>query len=82
MEQEKTYEGILQQDKNQPIDKVNRSYFFIEKREVFEKADNEYWKRASIKEKLQSVTYLRECFYGKEATTDRLQRVYTISKLK
>jgi len=41
-----------------------------------------YWEKASIKEKLQTITYLRECFYGKTATTGRLQRIYIMSKLK
>jgi len=44
--------------------------------------DSEYWKNASTEEKLQTITYLRECFYGKTATTGRLQRIYTMSKLK
>ena len=50
--------------------------------EGLDKIDNEYWANASMEEKLQTITYLRECFYGKEATTGRLQKVYTISKLK
>jgi len=33
-------------------------------------------------EKLQTVTYLRECFYGEDATTGRLQRVCQIIKMK
>jgi len=42
--------------------------------------NREYWSKASIKEKLQTITYLRECFYGPEATTGRLQRLYTFFK--
>jgi len=38
--------------------------------------DSQYWATADIKEKLQTITYLRECFYGTEATTGRLQRLY------
>ena len=31
-------------------------------------------------ERFQTITYLRECFYGAEATTGRLQRVYRVLK--
>ncbi len=45
-----------------------------------ERLDREYWSDAPIREKLETITYLRECFYGKEATTGRLQRIYTVFK--
>jgi hypothetical protein len=35
--------------------------------------DVEYWSSASVEEKLEMITFLRECFYGEEATTERLQ---------
>ena len=34
----------------------------------------------SGKEKLELITYLRESFYGQEASTGRLQRVFTSIK--
>ena len=63
-------------------EKMDRSKIFYGNQKIFDEEDQEYWKNASIKEKLQTITFLRECFYGKEATTGRLQRVYTVSKLK
>ena len=45
-----------------------------------ENNNKEYWKNASIEEKLEMITYLRECFYGTEATTGRLQRFFEFSK--
>jgi len=69
-------------------EKMNRTQIEITKKEELDKTDAEYWKNASIEEKLQTITYLRECFYGKEATTGhqtdarRLQRVHSIIKLK
>jgi hypothetical protein len=63
-------------------EKIDRSQIIYSKQELLDDSDNEYWKNASIKEKLQTITYLRECFYGKTATTGRLQRIYTMSKLK
>ena len=46
--------------------------------EALDDQDIEYWSRATVKEKLQTITYLRECFYGPEATTGRLQRAHII----
>jgi hypothetical protein len=59
---------------------LNRKKFIIAKQKEFDKIDDEYWAKASIKEKLQTITYLRECFYGKEATTGRVQRFYKVLK--
>jgi hypothetical protein len=50
--------------------------------EDFDKMDDIYWAKASVEEKIQTVTFLRECFYGEEATTGRLQRFYKILKFK
>jgi hypothetical protein len=44
--------------------------------------ERQRWSMASFEEKLATITYLRECFYGKKATTGRLQRIYRFSKLK
>jgi len=45
-----------------------------------EKEEREAWSKASVEEKLKTITYLRECFYGPEATTGRLQRFYKFFK--
>ena len=45
-----------------------------------EKEERESWSNASVEEKLKTITYLRECFYGPEATTGRLQRFYKFFK--
>jgi len=63
-------------------EKIDKSSIVIAKREELDKKDDEYWRSASIEEKLQTITYLRECFYGEEATTGRIQRVHTMLKLK
>ena len=63
-------------------EKMNRKHVVYSNQKSLDKSDNEYWKNATTKEKLQTITYLRECFYGEEATTGRLQRVYTMSKCK
>ena len=62
--------------------KIDRSQVVIAKKDVLDNMDAEYWRNATIEEKLQTITYLRECFYGEEATTGRLQRVHTVLKLK
>ena len=61
-------------------EKIDRKEILIGDAEYLEKKDTEYWKKATIKEKLQTITYLRECFYGNEATTGGLQRFYTVFK--
>ena len=62
--------------------KMDRTNIVIAKKEELDKNDDEYWNRAGIMEKLQTICYLRECFYGNEATTGRLHRVHTMLKLK
>jgi hypothetical protein len=62
--------------------KMNRAQIVIAKRDELDEKDAEYWSRATTKEKLQTITYLRECFYGEEATSGRLHRVHTMLKLK
>ena len=62
---------------------IDRSVIFVaESNEALEEQDIEYWNNASVKEKLQTITYLRECFYGTKATTGRLQRFHKVLKLK
>jgi hypothetical protein len=43
-----------------------------------DREQREHWARAALEEKLRAITYLRECFYGPEATTGRVQRTVTI----
>jgi len=63
-------------------DRIDKSKVFYSNQQELDNYDSKYWENASTEEKLQTITYLRECFYGKEATTGRLQRLYTMSKLK
>ena len=63
-------------------ERIDKSQIFYSKKELLNEKDREYWENASSEEKLQTITYLRECFYGKTATTGRLQRFYSLSKLK
>ena len=44
--------------------------------------DNEYWQLVLYEKKIEMVTYLRECFYGKKATTGRIQRFHRAAKFK
>jgi hypothetical protein len=60
--------------------KMNRKIVTFGKAEDVKERDEKYWAKASIKEKLSTITYLMECFYGPEATTGRLQRFYKIFK--
>lgn len=60
--------------------KINRSQIIVNNALSLEKDDKKYWAKADVKEKLQTITYLRECFYGHKATTGRLQRFYRVFK--
>jgi len=62
--------------------RMDRTKIVITTQKDSDKMDDFYWANASIEEKIETVTFLRECFYGKEATTGRLQRFYTILKFK
>jgi len=41
--------------------------------------DGEYFLFVLGREKFKTITYLRECFYGKNATTGRIQRIHKTS---
>ena len=56
--------------------KMDRSHAVLSNTLELDAEDSQYWAAVDIKEKLQTITYLRECFYGTEATTGRLQRLY------
>ena len=62
--------------------KINRQTVAFSNYKNSREEEKNYWSKASIKDKLEMITYLRECFYGAEATTGRLQRLYQFSKQK
>jgi len=62
--------------------RMNRAQVVIAKKDELDASDSEHWRHATVEEKLETITYLRECFYGEEATTGRIHRVYTMLKLK
>jgi len=64
------------------MERMDRTQITTGKAEEMNNQDRKYWSAAPIREKLETITYLRECFYGKEATTGRLQRIYTVFKQK
>ena len=61
---------------------MDKSQIVIATQEELDNMDNEYWEKATIEEKLETIVYLRECFYGEEATTGRVQRVYKMFELE
>ena len=60
--------------------KMDRKDISFSGREAHRKEERDYWLKASVEEKIAMITYLQECFYGAEATTGRLQRVFEFSK--
>jgi len=53
--------------------KMDRKDVAFTDHKTIQEEDEIYWAHASVEEKLEMITYLRECFYGPEATTGRLQ---------
>jgi len=62
--------------------KIDRKVVSFDKIDESHAEDRLYWAKASLDEKLEMINYLRECFYGNEATTGRLQRFFEFSKQK
>ena len=56
--------------------KMDRSDAGFTDSKTIHEEDNNYWSSAPVEDKLEMITYLRECFYGAEATTGRLQRFF------
>ena len=61
-------------------ERIDRKDISIGSFKELEKQNIQFWAIADAAEKFKTITYLRECFYGHEATTGRLQRVYTVFK--
>jgi hypothetical protein len=61
---------------------MNRGQAVLAKADELDEEDARYWAIAGLEEKLRTITYLRECFYGPEATTGRLQGFYQIIRQK
>ena len=62
------------------VNRMDRSKIIITNQRELERLDRDDWSHATVKERFETITYLRECFYGAEATTGRLQRIYTVLK--
>ena len=62
--------------------RIDKSQISFATPEEHNQKEKEYWSRASYEEKLMTITYLRECFYGPEAVTGRLYRIYRFFKHK
>ncbi|NOQ21114.1 MAG: hypothetical protein GQ565_00495 [Candidatus Aegiribacteria sp.] len=61
-------------------ERIDRKAISIGSFKELEKQNIQFWAIAGAAEKFKTITYLRECFYGHEATTGRLQRVYRVFK--
>ncbi|MBN2143829.1 MAG: hypothetical protein JW774_04310 [Candidatus Aureabacteria bacterium] len=62
--------------------RMNRKKISFASQEDNKKEEKKYWAKASAGKKIEMITYLRECCYGSEATTGRLQRLFTFVKQK
>ena len=60
--------------------RMNRMEIAVGSSNELKEAERAELANMSVKERLETITYLRECFYGTEATTGRLQRFYKVFK--
>ena len=63
-------------------ERIDRTQVSVGSSRELDEEERERWFRATIAERLRTITYLRECFYGPEATTGRLHRVHRVLRLK
>jgi hypothetical protein len=56
--------------------KIDREDVAFTDHDTLQEEDEMYWANAPVEEKLEMITYLRECFYGPEASTGRFQRIF------
>ncbi len=61
------------------VDRKDVNWYKLSESEQIE-ADE--WHGKSVSERFATITYLKECVYGPEATTGRLQRVFEFAKLR
>ena len=59
---------------------MERTEVRVGKAHELDREERERWAGATPAERFAMITYLRECFYGPQATTGRLQRVHTVFK--
>jgi len=61
---------------------IDRSYITSGSFEKNEIQVIEEMKKTTPQDRFALITYLRECFYGSDATTGRLQRIFNITKFQ
>ena len=61
---------------------MDKSKIVIATQAELDDMDDEYWRNTTVEERLETIVYLRECFYGKKATTGRVQRIHKMLELK
>jgi len=62
--------------------KMDKKVWGFETFEAAEKTERKALKKMTYQEKARTITFLRECFYGKRATTGRVQRIFEVSKFE
>jgi len=67
---------------NEFKEKMERGNVSYGNQSEFDNDDINYWKNATIENKLQTITYLRECFYGEEATIGKVNNNIEIFKIE
>ncbi|MGL1935590.1 MAG: hypothetical protein OCD01_11235 [Fibrobacterales bacterium] len=61
---------------------IDRTHITSSSFETNERQVIEEMKKSTPQDRFALITYLRESFYGPEATTGRLQRVFEVTKFQ
>ena len=62
--------------------KINRKIWKCESHAQAQKEEIKELKKLSYQQKSSIITFLRESYYGQQASTGRVQRIFTVSKRK
>ena len=62
--------------------KINRKIWKSESHAQAQKEEIKELKKLSYQQKSSIITFLRENYYGQQASTGRVQRIFTVSKRK
>jgi hypothetical protein len=60
--------------------RMDRTVFSVGKLKDEDK-DGEYWRSRSWEERLEAAEFMRQVVYGYDPITDRVQRVFTVTRL-
>ena len=62
------------------IKKLNKKHISIASSEEFDSMDIAYWKSKSPSERIKAIELMRQINFGYDPSTERLQRIFTVTR--